>query len=144
MRFSTTFKLASRKGIVEKIKELVNPVANSLDVHVEISYEVSAEELKELYELYREYRSEIDSSSKDVSSFLEQISKIWEAVKNGIHDFLKEVVDVEDVVFDVQNAIHRLRKNARENESEFRVYTMKLAKEEKDAEKEINDEKTEN
>lgn len=140
MRFSTTFKFAQRKSLIEKVKELVNPTADSLDVHVEMSFDISSEELKELY---RAYHSEVDASNTDVSSFIDQMKKIWTALKNFIHDLLGEIIGAEDKVYDVQNCIHRLRKNAADNKSDFRIHTMKLAKEEKEAEKEINEEKTE-
>ena len=131
MKFSTKFMFAQRKGIVEKIKELVNP-ADSLDMNVELVYEVSAEELKELY---REYRSEVDASTSDVSNFLSQIGQIWNALKNGVHDLLDEIVSSEDKIYDVQNCILRVRKNAYENKvemSKFRRRTDKEAAEEEE------------
>jgi predicted RNA-binding protein YlqC (UPF0109 family) len=141
MRFSTTFKLSSAKSLIEKIKDAIHPKdAETLSVNVEMSFDISADELKELY---REYRSEVDASNSDVSNFLGQIGKIWNAVKNFVHDILKEIVETEDDISRVQNAIHRLRKNAAENKSAFTIYAKKLAAEEKEAEKEINEEKTE-
>ena len=139
MKFSTTFNFAERKGIVKKIEELVNPCANSLDVRAEISFEISVDELKELYR----DRNEVDASNTDVSNFLSQIGKIWSALKNGIHDLLKEIVDCEDKVYDVQNCILRIRKNAYENKVEmtkFKKRTDKEAAEElKDAEEKTED-----
>ena len=141
MKFSTTFKLSTAKSLIEKIKDAVHPKdAETLSVNVELSYEISADELKELY---REYRSEVDASTSDVSNFINQMKKIWSALKNGVRDLLKEIVETEDVIYDVQNAIHRLRKNAADNKSEYRIYAMKLAAEEKATEEELNKEETE-
>jgi len=139
MRFSTTFKFAQRKSLIEKVKELVNPTADSLDVHVEMSFDISSEELKELYRAYHS----VDASNTDVSNFLNQISKIWNAVKNGVHDLLKEIVDCEDAIWNVQNAVNRIRKNAADNKTDYRIYAAKLAKEEEETVEEINKEKTE-
>jgi hypothetical protein len=139
MKFSTTFNFAERKGIVKKIEELVNPCANSLDVRAEISFEISVDELKELYR----DRNEVDASNTDVSNFLSQIGKIWSALKNGIHDLLGEIIGAEDKVYDVQNCILRIRKNAYENKVEmtkFKKRTDKEAAEElKDAEEKTED-----
>ena len=139
MKFSTTFKLSSAKSLIEKIKDVVHPKddAETLSVNVELAYEISADELKELY---REYRSEVDSSSSDVSSFIDQMKKIWNAVKNGVHDILHEIVETEDDINRVQNAINRIRKNAADNKTEYRIYKMKLEAEEEAAFKEINKE----
>jgi len=135
MKFSTTFNFAERKGIVKKIEELVNPCANSLDVRAEISFEISVDELKELYR----DRNEVDASSSDVSSFIDQMKKIWTALKNFIHDLLKEIVETEDGLYDAQNAVLRLRKNARENQSEFRKFSRQLDKEEAAEEEKTED-----
>ena len=140
MRFSTTFKFAQRKSLIEKVKELVNPTVDSLDMNVEMSYEISVDEFAELY---REYRSEVDASNSDVSSFIDQMKKIWTALKNFIHDLLGEIIGAEDKVYDVQNCIHRLRKNAADNKTDYRIYAAKLAKEEEKTVEEINKEKTE-
>ena len=142
MKLSTTFKLTSSKSFIEKIKDVISGPkdAETLNVNVELAYEISADELKELY---REYRSEVDASNTDVSNFLSQIGKIWSALKNGIHDLLKEIVDCEDKVYDVQNCILRIRKNAYENKVEmtkFKKRTDKEAAEElKDAEEKTED-----
>ena len=138
MKFSTTFKLTSSKSFIEKIKDVISGPkdAETLNVNVELAYEISADELKELY---REYRSEVDSSSSDVTSLIDQLKKIWEAAKNFIHDLLKEIVETEDGLYDAQNAVLRLRKNARENQSEFRKFSRQLDKEEAAEEEKTED-----
>ena len=140
MKLSATFKLSSGKSLIEKIKDAVHPDAECLSVNVEMSFDISADELKELY---RAYHSEVDASNTDVSNFLNQISKIWNAVKNGVHDLLKEIVDCEDAIWNVQNAVNRIRKNAADNKTDYRIYAAKLAKEEEETVEEINKEKTE-